>query len=189
MRVVSGKLKGRSIDTINNQLTRPTSDKVKESLFNIIGPYFNGGIALDLFAGSGSLGIEAISRGIRQAVFIDQQKRAIQVIKKNLITLKIDDQAEVYQNDAFRALKALGKRSTKFDLIFIDPPYEKNYYQRLIGEISKQQIASPCAVIICEHDKAQVLPEVVAKFKKHRTQNYGSSIAISIYKAKEDEDE
>ncbi|GAA4063920.1 16S rRNA (guanine(966)-N(2))-methyltransferase RsmD [Amphibacillus indicireducens] len=189
MRVVSGKLKGRSIETINNQLTRPTSDKVKESLFNMIGPYFKEGVALDLFAGSGGLGIEAISRGITHAVFVDQQRRAVQVIKKNLKLLNIDGQAEVYQNDAFRALKALGKREAKFDLIFLDPPYEKNYYQDLIDEITKQRVATSNALIICEHGKSQVLPKKVREFNKIRTENYGSSIAISLYTRKEEDDE
>ncbi|BAM47737.1 16S rRNA (guanine(966)-N(2))-methyltransferase RsmD [Amphibacillus xylanus] len=189
MRVISGKLKGRSIETINDHSTRPTSDKVKESLFNIIGPYFSSGKVLDLFAGSGGLGIEAISRGADHAIFVDQQRRVVQVIKKNLASLNITEQAEVYQNDAFRALKALGKRKVKFNYIFIDPPYNKNVYQLLMEEIVKQNIISNDTIIVCEHDQKLNLADQIALFKKTRTEKYGSSIAISFYKRKDEENE
>ncbi|WP_440898124.1 16S rRNA (guanine(966)-N(2))-methyltransferase RsmD [Amphibacillus sp. Q70] len=189
MRVISGEYKGRSIETVSNKLTRPTSDKVKESLFNIIGPFFSGGHALDLFAGSGSLGIEALSRGISQVVFVDQQMQAIQMIKKNLTNLKLVDRAEVYQNDALRALKALGKRELKFDIIFLDPPYKKGLYGRLLEEINKQPITHLDTTIICEHDSSLTLPETIATFQQVRTEKYGSTTMISFYKRKDDDNE
>lgn len=184
MRVIAGEFKGRPIETVSNHLTRPTSDKVKESVFNIIGPYFNGGSVLDLFAGSGGLGIEALSRGMRQAIFIDQQKRAVQTIKKNLRDLKLLNRTEVYQNDAFRAVKSLGKRSLKFDLIFIDPPYKKDVYQRILTDLDKQEIIYPNAMIVCEHDRHQDLPDSVATLQKVRTEKYGATTKISIYEKK-----
>lgn len=189
LRVISGEYKGRSIETVSNKLTRPTSDKVKESLFNIIGPFFSGGYALDLFAGSGSLGIEALSRGISQVVFVDQQKQAIQMIKKNLSNLKLVDRAEVYQNDALRALKVLGKRELQFDFIFLDPPYKKGLYGRLIEEIDNRQITHLNTTIICEHDSSLTLPTSIATFQQVRTENYGSTTMISFYKRKDDDNE
>ena len=110
MRVVAGTLKGRSIKAVKGTNTRPTTDKVKESIFNIIGPYFEGGLALDLFGGSGNLGIESLSRGIERAIFVDRENIAIQTIKQNIKDLKLDERVEIYRNDAFKALKAIVKR-------------------------------------------------------------------------------
>ncbi len=124
MRVVSGKCKGHPLKAVPGNTTRPTTDKVKESIFNMIGPYFDGGVALDLFGGSGGLGIEAISRGIDKAIFVDRDNKAIKVIHQNLESCRIQEQAEVYRNDAERAIKALIKREISFDLILIDPPYK-----------------------------------------------------------------
>ncbi|MBU5595558.1 16S rRNA (guanine(966)-N(2))-methyltransferase RsmD [Amphibacillus sp. MSJ-3] len=186
MRVIAGEFKGRSIETVSNNLTRPTSDKVKESLFNIIGPYFSGGNGLDLFAGSGGLGIEAMSRGINRVVFIDQQAQATRMIKKNLTNLKLLNRAEVYQNDAFRALKVLGKRGLQFDYIFLDPPYKKDLYQQLLEEIDTQQIADKDCMIICEHDSNLVLPISAAGFKQVRTEKYGRTTTITFYKKDDD---
>lgn len=116
MRVVSGKCKGHPLKAVPGNTTRPTTDKVKESIFNMIGPYFDGGTALDLFGGSGGLGIEAISRGIEKAIFVDRDSKAIKVIHQNLESCRIHEQAEVYRNDAERAVKALIKREMSFDL-------------------------------------------------------------------------
>ena len=118
MRVVAGTLKGRNIKAVKGTNTRPTTDKVKENIFNIIGPYFDGGIALDLFGGSGNLGIESLSRGIERVIFVDKESIAINTIKENVKELKIDNQVEIYRNDYLRALKALVKRDIQFDLIF-----------------------------------------------------------------------
>ena len=125
MRVVSGKCKGHPLKAVPGNTTRPTTDKVKESIFNMIYPYFDGGIALDLFGGSGGLGIEALSRGIDKAIFVDRDSKAIKVIHQNLESCRVQEQAEVYRNDAERAVKALIKREMSFDLILIDPPYKE----------------------------------------------------------------
>nr|WP_067839759.1 16S rRNA (guanine(966)-N(2))-methyltransferase RsmD [Amphibacillus sediminis] len=183
MRVIAGDFKGRRLQSVPNKLTRPTSDKVKESLFNRIGPFFDGGLGLDLFAGSGNLGIEALSRGLDRVIFVDQQKLAIQVIKQNLKQLNIDRQAEVYHNDAFRALKAVAKRELVFQYIFLDPPYQKVSYQKLLLEISKYPITDHSTLIICEHDLNNVLPETLACFKQFRSERYGATTAITVYRS------
>src|SRR6478752_9448695 len=110
VRVVSGICKGRPLKAVPGNSTRPTTDKVKEAMFNMIGPYFNGGIGLDLFAGSGSLGIEALSRGLEKVIFVDRDAKAIQIIQENIHNCKIVDAVEVYRNDALRAMKAIIKR-------------------------------------------------------------------------------
>ncbi|EAG4889887.1 16S rRNA (guanine(966)-N(2))-methyltransferase RsmD, partial [Listeria monocytogenes] len=115
MRVIAGERKGHALKAVPGNNTRPTTDKVKESLFSIIGPFFDGDMVLDLFAGSGGLGIEALSRGAERAVFIDQAALAIKTIRQNIEGCHFTERAEVYRNDAERALKLLHKNEWKFD--------------------------------------------------------------------------
>ncbi|MBM7552874.1 16S rRNA (guanine(966)-N(2))-methyltransferase RsmD [Thalassobacillus pellis] len=182
MRVIAGEHKGRQLRPVPNKLTRPTTDKVKEALFQIIGPFFEGGQALDLFAGSGGLGIEAISRGIEKCIFVDKHPKAIQTIHENLETLKLSENAEVFRTDAFRAMKAAGKRGLKFDLIFLDPPYKKVSYVKLLEKIQEESLLQNGGFVICEHDAKEVLPDQAADFQLYKHDIYGSSIGISMYR-------
>ncbi|GAB6413806.1 16S rRNA (guanine(966)-N(2))-methyltransferase RsmD [Bacillus luti] len=181
MRVVSGKCKGHPLKAVPGNTTRPTTDKVKESIFNMIGPYFDGGIALDLFGGSGGLGIEAISRGIDKAIFVDRDSKAIKVIHQNLESCRIQEQAEVYRNDAERAVKALIKREMSFDLILIDPPYKEQKIVSLISVMDQHGLLHSDGLIMAEHGNDVVLPDSIGGLVKVRAENYGIT-AISIYK-------
>jgi 16S rRNA (guanine966-N2)-methyltransferase len=178
--VVSGICKGRPLKAVPGNTTRPTTDKVKEALFNMIGPYFDGGIGLDLFAGSGGLGLEALSRGLEKVIFIDRESKAIQVIHENIKTCKFEEQAEVYRNDADRALKALIKREISFDYIFLDPPYKKQQLVNLMEKMDKQDIVKTDGIIVCEHSFDVDLPKSVGRFNQIKHEKYGI-IAISIY--------
>ena len=181
MRVISGTCKGRPLKAVPGVTTRPTTDKVKESLFNIVGPYFDGGAVLDLFSGSGSLGLEALSRGMDRGVFVDKDPKAIQIIKTNIHACKMENQAEVHRNDALRSLKALGKRNVQFDLIFMDPPYKiANIIPSLIEEIEKTDMLAENGMIICEHGEELTLPEQLGNFTKFRVERYGIT-AISFF--------
>ncbi len=184
VRVVSGVKKGLHLKAVPGTSTRPTTDKVKEAIFNIIGPYFDGGVGLDLFGGSGGLGIEALSRGIDKVIFVDRDQKAIQTIKGNLETCRLQDQAEVYRNDAVRALKAIVKRDIKFDVIFLDPPYKKQKLTELIEEISQHQLLTSDGVIIAEHDSEVVLEKTIGNFELVRHEEYGI-IGVSIYRYEE----
>jgi 16S rRNA (guanine(966)-N(2))-methyltransferase RsmD len=184
--VVSGICKGRPLKAVPGNTTRPTTDKVKEALFNMIGPYFNGGIGLDLFAGSGGLGIEALSRGLDKTIFIDREKVAIQTIHDNLKACKFEDKAEVYRNDAERALKALIKREISFDYIFLDPPYKKQQLISLMEQMDEQKLIKNGGHIICEHSHDVVLPQSVGKCIQIKHEKYGI-IAITIYSKNSDE--
>src|SRR5690606_22876805 len=169
MRVVAGERKGMPLKAVSGVTTRPTTDKVKESIFNIIGPYFDGGMGLDLYAGSGGLGIEALSRGIERVIFIDQNQKAIDVVKQNLTSSQLTDRAEVYRNDSERALKALIKRKVTFSYVFLDPPYDQ---QNIINEIRilvDFHLLENNSTIVCEHDHEIVLPDVIGDAKKQRT--------------------
>ncbi len=182
MRVVSGDLKGRPLKAVPGHSTRPTTDKVKEAMFNIIGPYFQGGIALDLFAGSGGLGIEALSRGMDKAIFVDLDRKAIQTVKDNLKDCRLEARTEVYRNEASRALKALAKREIKFGCIFLDPPYKKQQLVTLLELIDNNGLLEKDGTIVCEHGSDISLPPDIGGFIQVRNESYGM-IGISIYKS------
>lgn len=180
MRVVSGALKGRALKAVPGKTTRPTTDKVKEAIFNMIGPYFEGGLALDLFAGSGSLGIEALSRGIECSIFIDKDLKAIQTIRENLENLKLNDCSEVYRTSADQALKAVSKRGLKFRIIFLDPPYKKQKLESILKVIHEQSLLSTDGVVVCEHSYEVTLPDQVLSLAKTKSEQYGIT-SVSLY--------
>ena len=122
MRVIAGEFKSRQLKTVPSSLTRPTTDKNKENLFNMIGPYFEGGVCLDLFAGSGGLGIEALSRGMDTLYSVDKQLKAFLTIKENCRLLKIEDRTHLYKMDAMKALEKFSQEHISFDLVLLDPP-------------------------------------------------------------------
>lgn len=184
MRVIAGKRKGQALKAVPGNETRPTTDKIKEAIFQSIGPFFDGGHVLDLFAGSGSLGIEALSRGMDQAIFVDKQGKAIHTIKENLKTVKMANQAEVYRADAKRALKAAAKRGLVFDLILLDPPYGKVNLISLIQEIIEYELIRKNGLLYCEHDPRDKLPEETANLTIQKQEVYSSTIAVTIYRFK-----
>lgn len=181
MRVIAGERKGIPLKTASGMNTRPTTDKVKESLFNIIGPFFDGGIALDLFAGSGSLGIEALSRGADKAIFIEKDGKAFQALQENIKKCRYEQKSELYKTDATRAVKALIKRDVVIDYLFVDPPYKKiEYYDLVLSLINENKISNE-GIIVCEHSSFVELPEQFNEFKRSRQEVYGDTV-ISIYR-------
>ena len=153
MRVISGRFRGRKLKAVPGKNTRPTTDKVKESIFNMIGPYFNGGQCLDLYSGSGSLGIEAVSRGVEHAVLVDKSNIAIQTISENVELTKEKNKFTILRSNANRAVQQLAASKEKFDLIFLDPPYAKQMIAQEIEKLVEYDILKPSALIICEVDK------------------------------------
>ena len=148
MKVISGKYKGRNIEGFTIDGTRPTMDRVKESLFAMIQNYINDSNVLDLFSGSGNLGIEALSEGAKSIVLVDSNFKAIKVINNNLKNIGIEN-AKVLNMDYKKALETL---DDKFDIIFLDPPYKTNYIEESIKLISKYNILSNEGIIVCESD-------------------------------------
>ncbi|MGE6631274.1 16S rRNA (guanine(966)-N(2))-methyltransferase RsmD [Bacillus sp. NPDC077027] len=181
MRVISGTKKGRSLKAVPGQSTRPTTDKVKESIFNMIGPYFDGGWALDLFAGSGGLGIEALSRGFDHCIFVDRDMKAVQTVKANLAALELTEQSEVFRNDAHRAVAAVSKRDESFRAIFLDPPYKDQKLKHLLELIEKRELLSEDGFVMCEHDKDVILPKESGLLEISRQEIYGLT-GITIYR-------
>ena len=180
VRVVAGSAKGRPLKSVPGMGTRPTTDKVKEAIFSMIGPYFGGGAVLDLFAGTGGLGIEALSRGMDRAVFIDMEPKSIDTVKANLKSTGFESEAEIFRNEAGRAIKALEKRKYNFDLVFLDPPYRMKNGHALMMEMAMRGLLKAGAVLVLEYESSHSYPEEMSGFCHLRTAKYGET-AVSIY--------
>lgn len=188
MRVIAGKAKGIPLKAVTGIQTRPTGDKVKESVFNIIGPFFDGGTAIDLFAGSGGLGIEALSRGCDTAIFIDKSRKATETIQANLEKSRLSAGAEIYRTDAKKAIGVMAKKGIKGRLLFLDPPYKDTAAYGLLDTAAEFGVLTENAIAVCEHDKEVALPDETVFFERIKSSTYGSTI-ISIYRRKEKEEE
>ncbi|MDT2760213.1 16S rRNA (guanine(966)-N(2))-methyltransferase RsmD [Enterococcus xiangfangensis] len=180
MRVVAGEFGGRKLKTLTGSNTRPTTDKVKGAIFNMIGPYFDGGIALDLFSGSGSLGIEAVSRGMEQAVLVEKNFRAMEIIRENVTMTKNEAAFQLMKMPANQAIQQLALRKEQFDLVLLDPPYAKQEIVKQIELLLQNGLLSTRATVVCETDQSVVLPETIGKLKEWKRQEYGIT-AITIY--------
>lgn len=188
MRVVAGSVKGLPLKAVPGTSTRPTTDKVKESIFNMIGPFFDGGYALDLFAGSGGLGIEALSRGIDRAIFTDKDRKAIETIHANLEKTRLTGQAEVFKADAERALKAMKKNDVQARLLFLDPPYHMEKAYDLMDKAAELGIMTNDSIVVCEHDREVELKSRTKYYERFKKELYGNTI-ISIYRFQGEEGE
>ena len=151
MRVIGGKYRGRILRAPHGREVRPTSDRLRETLFNIIAPHIEGSRFLDICAGSGAIGIEALSRGAASATFIDSSRRACAVIESNLASLSITSNATIINKDAVAAFKRLSGDEAKFDIIFFDPPYASEIYSQVMRGIAAGQLLAPDALVITEH--------------------------------------
>ena len=181
MRIVAGKFRSRSIQAPKGDQTRPTLDKVKEAIFSRIGPYFDGGIMLDLFAGSGSMGLEALSRGMDHVVFVDRSPMAFNVIRSNIETLKVQDQTTVWKSDCFTALRKLADSGKKFDLIYLDPPYKKQQLHKIMEMLDEMDLVQQGGDVILESLKEDEFLEAYHDLHKVKEVTYGIS-RISYYR-------
>lgn len=180
MRVISGEFRGRNLEQLVGMEIRPTSDRVKESLFNILGTRLIDCAFLDLFAGTGGIGIEAYSRGASRVVFIDESAKSIKILKSNLDKLGISEKVEVHNTDYLNAINKLAYDNKKFDIIFIDPPYLKGYEQNALTQISECKMLADEGIIIVEHDLKDKMPESTGKLKLTRQNKYGNTM-LSFY--------
>lgn len=180
MRVITGSARGKKLITPEGMDVRPTSDMVKEAIFSIVQFEVAGASVLDLFAGSGQLGIEALSRGASLAVFVDSSNESLKVIRENLKNTGLAPQSRVVAVDSFAYLA--GCRD-KFDIILLDPPYSKGILQDILPKAVEK--AQDNGIIICEHDKKDSLPESAGDFLKFRTYSYGR-IALTTYRKRND---
>lgn len=178
MKIISGIYKGRKIEGHDIDGTRPTMERVKESLFAIIQNNIPESIVLDLFSGSGNLAIEALSQGSKYAYLVDSNKKATNYIRKNLQNIRIEN-AEIINMDYKKALEHLAKKNVKLDLIFLDPPYKTNYIEESIKLIEKYQLLNEDGLIICENDS---LDRIIYsnKFTSVKERKYGDKWVVIL---------
>ncbi len=177
MRIVSGLYGGRPLKTLDGKTTRPTSDKVRGAIFNMIGPYFAGGRVLDLYAGSGGLAIEAISRGMSEAVLVDKDRRAQSIISQNIAMTKDAQKFTLLKMDDQQALNSL---TGQFDLVFLDPPYAKEAITQVIELLEQKELLSDDVMVVCETDKTVDLPEELGSLGIWKQKVYGIS-KVTVY--------
>jgi len=182
VRVISGKVKGRILKVPKGKI-RPLSDQAKEALFNILAGRMEGISFLDLFAGSGSVGIEALSRGARLSIFVEVDRRSVAVIRENLTDLSLFDRAEVFALEVRRALKILNKKQAKFDIIFIGAPYGSPILSQTLKLLGKADLLKEGGIVVAEHRFKQLVDEEFDLLIRFRQERYGDTM-FSFYKVK-----
>ncbi|MBQ8107383.1 MAG: 16S rRNA (guanine(966)-N(2))-methyltransferase RsmD [Ruminococcus sp.] len=182
MRVITGSCRGKKLKTLDTMDTRPTTDMVKEAMFSAVQFDVPAAKVLDLFSGSGQLGIEALSRGAAHCVFVDANPSAVAVIKENLSDCKLLKSSRVLNMDSFEYLKVA---KNGFDIAFLDPPYGKGTLEKVLPELEK--LMEQGGIVVCEHEKELELPENVGRLSLHKRYKYGK-IAVTIYKIPSEEE-
>ena len=178
MRVIAGTARSLPLKTIDGPETRPTTDRIKETLFNMIQHELAGKDFLDLFAGSGAIGIEALSRGCKHAVFVENNKKAASCIQDNLVHTKLADEAQILVTDVISALRKLGSEGRKFDYIFIDPPYDRGMENAVLNELDHSELLKENALVIAESSlQTEIQDEMfeylkVLKIKEYKTNKH-----------------
>ncbi len=176
MKVVGGAARGRKLKVPKGMSVRPTAARVKESLFNILRHDFSGLRVLDLFAGSGNLSIEALSRGAVEAVLVDESARAAAAIRENLTLLELPGRARVWVAPVARALRKLDQGGEKFDLIFLDPPYDKGLATMTLETIGKSSLLSPNGIVVVEHSGREAIKAGYGDLILNDRRRYGDTL-------------
>ena len=179
MRIIGGRLKGRRLAGVKGQI-RPTADRVREAIFNILGPDVNDTQVLDLFAGTGALGIEALSRGARSAVFVENHKSALQVIQRNLVQCGLTEVSRIIPLPALTALTRLAASGEKFSLIFLDPPYGYGIPNTILPVLAQKNLVAPNGQIIVEHSRLEDLAVSYQDLVRSDQRRYGATL-VSFY--------
>ncbi|HHW54210.1 MAG: 16S rRNA (guanine(966)-N(2))-methyltransferase RsmD [bacterium] len=185
MRVIGGSARGRILRQPRGTKIRPTSDRVKEALFNILAGKIEDAIVLDLFAGTGALGIEALSRGASRAVFVDRQRDSIILVRRNLLLTGLLPSAELYRQDAGAALSLFQRQGRSFDLVFIDPPYGEGMTLSILRKLAQSGVLSSGGVVAVEHSRKEDLPGRIANLQLWRQRRYGDTV-LTFYSREEE---
>jgi len=183
MRVISGRFRGRKLRGPKGRQMRPTSDRLKETLFDILGPDVAGTVVLDVFAGTGAVGLEALSRGAREVVFIESSGSAAELIRNNLELCGVTTSYRIIQSNVFSALRALGRKAYRADTIFLDPPYEWPDYRDLLETVFRTGLVDHESRVIVEHHSKALVPESVENLERTRTVRQ-SDKCLSFYAVK-----
>ena len=184
MRIICGSARGRRLHSPKNRMIRPTADRVKESLFNILSVILGGFDrcrVLDIFAGTGNLGLEALSRGASLAVFIDNHKESVALVAKNLRMLVFTDRGRVLERDALSALHHLEKREVPFHLVFIDPPYRQGLAESVLAYLAASTLIDDNSLVVAEISSAELLPPAFEALREFDRRVYGDT-AIAFFR-------
>jgi len=182
MRVTAGTLRGRRLSAGRGRRIRPTSGLVREAIFNLLQDKIRGAEVLDLFAGAGALGIEALSRGARLAVFVDSSKTAMQTIERNLERLGLSGSGRVFCCDARKAMRTLSQNGERFRVVFMDPPYGKGLAQESLQAIAQESILSPGAIVVVEHGRREQIEDPSGILLLRTSKRYGDT-QVSVFTA------
>jgi 16S rRNA (guanine966-N2)-methyltransferase len=184
MRVISGIFKGRRLKGPQGRGLRPTGDRLKETLFNILGPGVAGAVVLDVFAGAGAIGIEALSRGAAEVVFIESGAEGQRLIRHNLELCGVKHGCRIVEQDAFMAMRTLARRGFKADVVFFDPPYDFKPYRDLLDIVFNKQLIGSLSRVVIEHHRKAALPESGDEYIRSRIVRQGDH-CLSFYTSKE----
>ena len=182
MRIIAGQYRSRRLTAPPGSDTRPTSDRLRETLFNVVSAAVAESVWLDLFAGSGAVGIEALSRGARTVYFVENHTRAAKTIRANLHSLSITEGFEVQEREAVQALRALDAAAVVCDFCFLDPPYaQQGSYEQTLGFLSQSRLLKPSSIVVAEHDKHFDLLDRYGALQRYRRLQQGDAV-LSFYR-------
>lgn len=184
VRIIAGQHKGRRLVAPKGLGTRPTPDRVKEALFSILAGHEADATVLDLFAGTGGLGLEALSRGAKHATFVDQDRAAQAALRENIAALRVTN-ATLLTMSAERVLQQLAKSGQRFDLVFLDPPYAAGLLPKCLASLVTLNLLLPCAIVVCEHHSQDPAPESVSPLERTDTRSFGD-VSLSLFVFRDD---
>jgi 16S rRNA (guanine(966)-N(2))-methyltransferase RsmD len=176
MRIISGASKGRKLRLPSGRSIRPTSGRVKESIFDTLGDEVRNKVVLDLFAGTGNLGIEALSRGAAKVVFVEKGRQALRIIGRNLLETGMTVRSEVLPKDAIRAIGILAQRNESFDLILMDPPYREGWVMKALERLRRNPIHHEGSLLVIEHDRRETLPDAIEGWEVVKRRKLGDTV-------------
>jgi 16S rRNA (guanine966-N2)-methyltransferase len=176
MRIIAGKYKGRRLHTPRGKAIRPTADRIREAIFNILGGVCRGRLVFDLFAGTGALGLEALSRGAAQAVFVDNRRSAIDTIRRNIAACGCEESAVALLADIRRQLDCLSQVERPAEMVFLDPPYRLDLIRPTLVQLDRRGLIAPDAGLIIEHSHQEALPELGERFRLVDQRRYGKTL-------------
>ena len=182
MRIIGGEFKSRKIDFPKTRLTRPMTDRAKETVFNILGGLVIGKHVLDLYAGSGSLGLEALSRGALDAVFIDKAPTAIRSIQENIAALQLARKANCLQGDVLSSIDKFKKKGAFFSLVFVDPPFNEGWVKKTLIKLDQSGIVLPFGQVVVGHTRQEELPDSLQTLKLARTKKIGQACLSFLFR-------
>lgn len=182
MRIISGQNRGHRIQTLKGAQLRPTSDQMRETLFDVLGPGVLGSTFLDAYAGSGAVGLEALSRGAKEVVFVESHRAASDLIRRNLAALKVEDGFYLMNTKVLTAIERLDEEGSSFDFIFLDPPYgDAREYHHVLRQLGRSRLLSPATLVVAEHSRHFFLEEKYSRLERTRSIRHGDT-QLTFYK-------